>query len=292
MSSTGSRDQGYVSSPRPTYTGPARIPFDDVTRHVWGDEKSGEVTDYIYVSSEKIHQLVFELPVGRTFRHSPEFRTVFGADEVLYVLSGELVLVNPESGEVQRARVGEAVFFRKDTWHHAVSAGSETLRVLELFAPPPFTGTSGPYARTREYLDSCSYADDRLLGRWPAGAMGEPAIDRRLLVIREEDLLWRLEGEDALMLVGLLCSTEHLTVGLAMLRPGQKGPWQKHAGDKAGIVLAGRVGLRLSDGTGGGWLELSQGDGFYLPDGALHQFFSISDDPVKALFGVAPTYLA
>jgi hypothetical protein len=57
----------------------------DVVTYTWGDEGSGEVQDWIYVSSEKIHQLVFGLPPGGVFRHSDEFRTIFAADEVLYV---------------------------------------------------------------------------------------------------------------------------------------------------------------------------------------------------------------
>ena len=76
-------------------------------------------------------------------------RTIFAADELYYVLSGVLIAINPETGEVHQAMPGEAVFFRRDTWHHAMSAGTEPLRVLEYFAPPPSQGTSGAYARTR-----------------------------------------------------------------------------------------------------------------------------------------------
>ncbi len=56
----------------------------------------------------------------------------------------------PETGEVQVAKAGEALFFRKDTWHHGFSLGDEPVRVLEYFSPPPSQGTSGPYARTTE----------------------------------------------------------------------------------------------------------------------------------------------
>ena len=78
----------YTPSPRPTFPGPAHIPYEAATRHLWGDQVSGEVADWIYVSSDKIHHLVFGLPPGRGFRHSDAYRTVFAADEVLYVLEG------------------------------------------------------------------------------------------------------------------------------------------------------------------------------------------------------------
>ncbi len=150
----------YKTSPRPTFDGPAHIPYASVTRHLWGDEVSGEVSDWIYVSSEKIHQLVFGLPPGGSFKHSDAYRTVFAADEVLYVLEGTMILSNPETGEVHHVRRGEAAFFRRDTWHHAFAHGREPLRVLELFAPPPARGTSGAYAQSKPPLTCPMYGED------------------------------------------------------------------------------------------------------------------------------------
>ena len=142
----------YSPSPRPTFEGPALISAQTVTRHIWGDETSGEVADWIFASTALIHCLVFGLAPGHSFTHSPEYRTVFGADEVLTVLSGTLVLANPEVGEVQRIGAGQSVAFGADTWHHGFAHGPEALRVLEFLAPPPSAGTTGAYARTRDYL--------------------------------------------------------------------------------------------------------------------------------------------
>jgi hypothetical protein len=77
-----------ASSPRPTFDEPTAIPYSSARLHLWGDDEAGRVPDWIYVSSEKIHHLVFALPPGRRFTHSDQFRTVFAADELLYVLSG------------------------------------------------------------------------------------------------------------------------------------------------------------------------------------------------------------
>ncbi len=143
--------------------------------HTWGDEEAGFVEDWIYVSSQLIHAIVFGLPPGGAFRHSDSFRTVFAADELLHVLQGTLVLANPETGEVVRAEPGESVFFRRDTWHHGFSYGDEPLRVLEFFAPPPATGTSGAYARTRPYLEESRYAFDGVVGSPPRYASASAA---------------------------------------------------------------------------------------------------------------------
>ncbi len=192
----------YASSPRPTFDQVTHIPYRAVTRHLWGDPEAGEVADWIYVSSDKIHQIVFGMEPGGWFRHSDSYRTIFAADEVFYVLSGEMILCNPETGEVHRVGPGGVAFFRRDTWHHVFNDGPEELRELELFAPPPSQGTSGAYARKQPNLEASRYTRDDLLGRWP---MEREAIDatNTIRVIREPDILWRYEGRHDRALVGL-----------------------------------------------------------------------------------------
>jgi mannose-6-phosphate isomerase-like protein (cupin superfamily) len=172
----------YRPSPRPSFDHATALRGAEVTRHVWGDAESGEVLDWIYVSSGLIHQIVFGVPVGSSFRHSDAFRTIFAADEVLHVLCGAMVLANPATGEAHRVDSGESAFFRRDTWHHAHSVGTEPLRVLEIFAPPPATGSSGSYARTKDLLTDVRLGDDELLGArrsfW-AASPGQARMARR-----------------------------------------------------------------------------------------------------------------
>src|SRR6266481_6233289 len=213
----------YRPSPRPVFDRATALRRAEVTRHVWGDTASGEVLDWIYVSSSLIHQIVFGLPVGSSFRHSDAFRTIFAADEVLHVLSGTMILSNPATGEAQRVNAGEAAFFRRDTWHHAHAVGTDPLRVLEIFAPPPTAGTSGSYARTKELLTDVRLADDALLGRLATNELAAPGPNS-MRVIRPADLRWRLEpGRPGPLPVGLVASTEHLTVAVGELYAGQSG---------------------------------------------------------------------
>jgi quercetin dioxygenase-like cupin family protein len=279
----------YKPSPRPTFDRPTHIPYAAVTRHLWGDEQSGTVDDWIYVSSGKIHQLLFGLAPGQAFRHSPEFRTVFGADEVLYVLEGRFACANPETGEVQVAEPGEAIFFRRDTWHHGFNVGTTPLRVLEYFAPPPSTGTSGAYARTRPYVEQSRYEQDQWLGRLPMEADAARAGDM-MRVLRDGDLRWRLEGRTQSALVGLYASTEHLTVGRTRLLPGQRSDVEVHGGDEGLYLLQGQLNVWLPEGEGQRWFELQPKDGFYVPQGAPHQYQNLTAEPVEFLFGIAPLY--
>ena len=103
-------------------------PYEDATRFLWGDEESGQVADWIYASTDLIHMLVYALAPGGRCLHSDTHRTVFGADVTYFVLEGTLVLANPERGEVKVVEPGEAVLFRRDTWHHIFSHGLEQLR--------------------------------------------------------------------------------------------------------------------------------------------------------------------
>jgi quercetin dioxygenase-like cupin family protein len=260
-----------------------------VTRHVWGDAVAGRVTDWIYVSSQKICQLVFGLPAGGAFRHSENYKTIFAADEVYVVLSGTLMLANPQHGEVQRLRPGEAAFFRRDTWHHGFSCGCEPLCVLEYFAPGPAQGSGGAYARTKPNLERCHYGRDDLLGRWPM-AQAEFQRDCTMRVLREADILWRLEGSRQQMAVGILASTEHLCVGRAHLLPGQQSDVETHAGDEALYLLEGTLQVNLPERDGTPWHELRPRDGFFIPEGTPHQYANLSDQAVTFLFGIAPQY--
>lgn len=274
----------YRPSPRPTFDGPAAIPFAQVTRHIWGDEESGEVLDWIYASTDKIHALVFGLAPGGSFRHSTEFRTVFGADEVLHVLSGTMVLANPETGEVLRVPRGQQAFFRADTWHHVMAHGNEPLRVLEFLAPPPAAGTTGAYARTRTYLSSARYVDDSLIGSLPGGLPARQTLTQ----IVDEAVSYRLEGD---ALIGLLASTENLTVASLSLPSGKIGPAHTHDGDEIVFIRDGTLCVRAWDQEEVRVFELHPNDAAYIPANIPHEYRNYDADAVEAIIGVAPRYL-
>jgi len=278
-------------SPRPEYDRATAIGYDQAALHLWGDEESGYVGDRIYVSSSLIHLIEFSLRPRARFTHSEDNRTVFAADEVLHVTEGEMLLVNPETGEAILAGEGESVFFRRDTWHHAVNRSNDRpLRVMELFAPPPSTGASSAYARTQPYLSDWRYGDDRWLGRWPMDR-AERDKTRSFHLVGEPDLLWRVDDPEDDLLVGLVCSTEHLTAGRARLLPGQSSQVRHHGGDLTFVVLSGEIAVFLPEAPEPpSWFELGVGDGFYVPRGDRYQLFGHSSAS-EILFGVAPTYL-
>jgi quercetin dioxygenase-like cupin family protein len=272
---------------------PGAVPASRAVLKLWGDDESGRVSDRIFVSNERIQLMLFSMPPGARFRHSEDARTALGADELYYVLRGTLVLANPETGEVHRVERGRAISFGKDTWHHGFSYGTEALEVLELFAPPPATGSSQAYARTRPYLTTSTYVRDDWLERWPPADGTTPADSQRPV----DRVLWRLEGAEDPVLVGLYMSTPELTAGSLTVLPGQRSDALVRGGDEAGYVISGRLHVFLPegpepDGPGNGWHEVAPGDGWFVPTGVPHRYFNVGDEPVHAVFGVAPRYVA
>lgn len=279
----------YKPSPRPKFDHPTHIPAESTTLHLWGEEGGGQVPDWCYVSSDKIHQLIFGLPPGGAFRHTDDYKTVFAADEIYFVLSGTLALANPETGEVHIAEPGEAMFFRRDTWHHGFNYSTNALRVLEILAPPPSSGSCGQYALLQPDLPARTYTRDDLLGQWPA-ARAKTTENNTMQVIRKSDYLWRLEGREQQVMVAILASTENLTVGRIDLLPARKSDIHSHRGDESLYVIEGTLHINLPETDGQRWFELKPGDGFYIPEGTPHQYHNITDESTDMVFAVAPEY--
>lgn len=273
---------GYAPSPRPTYDAPTLIRHADIKHHIWGDQQSRLVGDWLYASTDKLHVIEFRLAPGCWFKHSRAFRTVFAADEILYVLGGAMLACNPQTGEVLECVAGESLYFRKDTWHHVRAQGAEPLRVLEFFSPPPSQGTSGAYAMKQEYLETPVYRRDELLGNYTGST--KPSTLHRF---GARDRSLRLEGDIA---VGLIVSTEHLTVAELQVPAGAVGLRTAHGGDAMIVGLTGELLVRTHWKSEAATFELGPRDAVFIPESGHYELLSFSG-PATAMLGVAPRYL-
>jgi len=275
------------ATPRPEYDQPTVLRPPNVIHHLWGDDESGFVGDEVLLSSGTLHALIFTLPVGGSFGHSEDNRTVFAADEVYLVLSGTIAMVNPKTGEVRRAVAGEYVFFRRDTWHHGINWGTEPVRVLEFFSPPPSTGSSSAYSKTVEYLEHSLYGEPDVIGNWP---MDRDRIEAAATLhhIRSADLRYRAEGN---LQVGIVCSTEHLTVIEATLLPGNRSGERRHDGDAFLHVLDGVVHVNTPDSESSNWHLVGAGESMVIPQGHVYRLMNQSAAPTRVTIGSAPSYL-
>lgn len=276
------------ATPRPEYDQPQVITPDSVTRHLWGDAESGFVGDEVLLSTQRLHALIFTLPPGARFGHSQDNRTVFAADEMYIVLEGTIAVVDAAIGQVVRAEAGDAVFFRRDTWHHGINWGTGPVRVLEYFSPPPATGASSAYAKTVPYLEHPVHVDDAAVGNWPMDRVGIESKDT-LHLVQPRDIRWRAEGD---LQVGLLCSTEHLTVADITVLPGTSSELRRHGGDALLHGLAGEFHVHSPEAENATWWRVRAGDSMVVPDGFAYRLVNQSGAPARLVAGSAPGYLS
>ena len=164
--------------------------------------------------------------------------------------------------------------------------------MLEYFAPPPSTGSSGKYAATRPYVADFKYERSELIGRWPADRAAAEAR-AKITVLREADRLWSLDRSDPRVLTGIVASTDQLTAGSVRLSAGGRSEVLQHGGGLGLYVLAGRVNILIDDPEASPvWFELHPQDGFYIPQGTRYRAFNMGGQPAEYLFGVAPRYKA
>jgi quercetin dioxygenase-like cupin family protein len=276
------------ATPRPVFDQPHVITDSNVVRHLWGDAESGYVGDEVLLSTLQLHALIFTLPPGGRFGHSADNRTVFAADEVYVVLEGTIAVIDPAIGQVVKATAGDGVFFRRDTWHHGVNWGTTPVRVLEFFSPPPATGASSAYSKTVPYLEDPVHASDALLGHWPMERATFEDKDT-LHVVRESDLRWRSEVG---LQVGLLCSTEHLTVAEITVLPGDSSAVRRHDGDALLHVTEGEIHVHTPESETATWWRAREGESVVLPQGFDYRIVNQSGQPARLISGSAPGYLA
>ncbi len=272
-------------------TEPVVVRYSDLERRTWGDEEAGRLPDWFYADSVRLNLNIVGMAPNGAVLHSNQNRSFFGADELFYVLEGKMVQANPVTGEVLVINPGEAAFFRKDTWHHQWNYSNHQLRMLEFFQPPPKNGTGGAYARAHDNLERpYKHGRDELLGRWPMAAE-DVAKDQTMWAIRDADVLWRLEGSvrGREVLVGILASTEHMTVGKMEFLSGQRTSEFVHQGDKVVFLEEGNLHVEFPESRR--WVELNAWDGCRIPEGTRHSFYNMSHEPARCLFSVAPDYL-
>ena len=103
-------------------------------------------------------------------------------------------------------------------------------------------------------------------------------------MLRREDAVLRL---DRGVLVGLLASTEHLTVGTLTVPAGGRRAWSSRTRARSSSTCT-RGALQCR--AGGVEATLAPGDGFLVPAGTPHSYAADGAAVAEAIFGVAPSY--
>jgi hypothetical protein len=135
---------------------------------------------------------------------------------------------------------------------------------------------------SQKYLETPVYRRNELLGHH-VGADRPSTLHR----IGARDRSLRLEGE---ILVGLIVSTEHLTVAALQVPAGATGERTAHGGDAMLVGTSGELMVRSHWKSKSTTFEMGRGDAVFIPEGGHYEVLSFST-PATALLGVAPRYL-
>ena len=279
-----------MSSPaHETSEEPRLLRYSDTYHYLWGDPTSKQVIDWYYASSPKLHVAMFSLAPGAHWKHSDTHKSYYGADECYYLLQGTLTFHNPKTGEVVVVNEGEALHFRKGTWHYGYNFTSSEVLIVCGFAPPPENITSAAeLARDVPPLNEVRGGRYELLGNWPWNAE-KISAGQTIKVLRPSDWLHLIQGEKIPLRVSLFVSTENLTMGTFSLLPGTVCDPETHPGDLVAFVSAGRVNVYLPEKSS--WIEVNSRDGCFIPEGVRYQYANTCDQPARVVFAVAPRYL-
>jgi len=87
--------------------------------------------NWLFASTDQLTVGVFQLAPGGSF-DPPD---IHAGDEVYYILNGTLTELNPENGQVEEVKKGEAILLPKGAAHKAYNFGTEKLTILYVIAP-------------------------------------------------------------------------------------------------------------------------------------------------------------
>lgn len=273
-------------SPRPHYWHPQLIRRADAAHHVWGDAEAGFVTDRIIVSTDQLHVLEYELPPGGGFRHSAQNQTVFGGDVLYFVVEGELVLTDPQTGEVVRCPADAGRLFHRGTWHNAFNPFASTVRVVEFFSPPPARGTASDFAKQQPPLDESRFSDQRWAARWPE-ARDEQRARQSFLEASTATALWAFRDTRPSHLLATLVDTPYLHVVQGEVLPGHLEELKTVKAESLLLVTEGELWVDVwSDEIGfQATAVLQPGDAMFLPRGSSERVLNRRDNVGRYLKG-------
>ncbi|MGC4153155.1 MAG: hypothetical protein QM628_08735 [Propionicimonas sp.] len=212
--------------------------------------------------------------------------TVFAGDVLYFVLEGELILANPQTGEVARASAGSGRLFHRDTWHNGFNPHDNPVRVIEFFSPPPARGTASDYARRQPLPPTVSYADGRWDGQWPE-ARDEARRVTSFLLADPHDGRLSFRDTRATHLLSTIVDTSFLRVAHGTVQSGHIEDFVCNETDSVIFALSGELWVDVwSDEVGyRATSPLQPGDAMWLPAGVSERLLVRAAGPATYLRG-------
>ena len=134
---------------------PIHIKGDKIAKFIYPDISLayGDL-NFLYLSTDHMTVVLWEMAPGSQF-NPPDYHE---GDEIYYILDGEITELNPVTGEVMRAKKGEAMLIPKHSVHIGINFGDKVMRNFAVIAPKSVVDQTFPTdADPRHKLYPVSY---------------------------------------------------------------------------------------------------------------------------------------
>jgi mannose-6-phosphate isomerase-like protein (cupin superfamily) len=287
-----------------------KITEDMYTQFLYGFETT-QVENQVFASTDRIFMAEFTLPPGS--HYEPAGYHLHG-DECYYLLEGDAVAFNAETGETFSFGTGDAMLIPQCTRHQLFNMYDRRIVVIACVAPLIWAddgmGTIIPQVEQPRFLKGPqepsygkpvpAYTLPKIkrsidsIGNWPA-----PGPDLRkakqLIIIRPEDQLQILHGRERHVLFSFVVSNDYMHLCVLTVPTASVSEFETHQGDEVINVLEGEFCVRISSTEGERTddatyphIKIGKRERMFIPAGVRHQYLNFTNSPVKAYLAIAP----
>jgi mannose-6-phosphate isomerase-like protein (cupin superfamily) len=295
----------------PSEKRPCRITEDMEVSFLYGFEGT-QVENRVFASTDRVFVGEWTLPPGS--HYEPAGYHLHG-DECYYLLEGDALAFNAETGETFAFHAGDAMLIPRKTRHQIFNMSTQRVVAVSSVAPtiwaPDGMGTIIPQVESPRFYKSPgepahrgalkkAFVPERLkrsvdsLGSWPAPG---PALRelKQLLIIKPEDQLALIHGKERHVLFSFIVSNDYMHLALLKVPVAGVSEFETHGGDEVIDLLEGELCVRIrdsaderSDDATYPHFRLGAREKMIIPEGVEHQYMNFTNAAVTAFVAVAP----
>ncbi len=270
-----------------------------------------QVENQVFASTEMITVAEWILPPGS--HYEPAGLHLHG-DECYYLIEGEAVGFNAETGETFSFEKGDALLIPQGTRHQIYNMTNRRIVTVtsvaprlwaddgmgtiipQVEAPRFYKGPEQPTYREAPRAYSLPGLKRSLdsLGSWPAPGPELRKL-KQLVIIRPQEQLCLLHGKERHVLFSFIVSNDYMHLALLTVPVSGVSEFETHGGDEVIDVLEGELCVRISasadertDDAAYPHYRLNLREKMLIPAGTRHQYLNFTNDVVRAYVAVAP----
>ncbi len=267
------------------------------------------VNNEVFCSTDKI--TVGSYVLAPCNHYEPPGLHLYG-DESYYILEGEAVGFNPESGETFSLKQGDTLLIPQKTRHQLFNFKNQKVTVIFTVAPRIWVedamGTIIPDVLKPRFYGSGFKASDKpieaakkinyvpsidSIGFWPIEGKHLRKL-KQLTVIKEDDQLPLIHGENSHILYSFIVSNDYMNIGIVSVPTNTTSEAENHKGDKLLHAIEGQLCVRVIeenenlDNNTIDAFNIYKGQSMLIPQGYSHQIINFGNEMGKAFFAIGP----